>query len=297
MWMARCISPIISDGLGKIDLQGPRGGTDSRPPAAGCRRRIQAACPISLSRGVFPVPEAAKKWFCWMTAPPSCCHAPATPANSASNSFSPPTIRRPYGSGCLPAAGKAGTVALRPGGPRLPAHGGSAAPVPPGHRALALCRSSLALRPALGRKPERVHQVLSGERQPSGRGGPHLHLCLCRRKPAQGHGRRGKPRHRHSGPPAGPRSHLRQRHGHRPRKDGRIVSIATPDRPEGFKARGLCCGFVRVDRRLSPGDQVVLADARREIRVTIVTDIRPDRTARRPIQQLLHQEDSHERDQ
>lgn len=67
---------------------------------------------------------------------------------------------------------------------------------------------------------------------------------------------------------------------------GRVYSIASPDKPEGFVPRGLCCGFVRVEHPLETGDRVVLRDARRSITVTIVADIRPDRTARRSIKEM-----------
>jgi aminomethyltransferase len=71
------------------------------------------------------------------------------------------------------------------------------------------------------------------------------------------------------------------------RHEGRIYSINSPDRPTGFNARGLCCGFVRLTRPLNPGANVVLKDRRREITVEIVADIRPDRTARRPLGEFL----------
>ena len=64
------------------------------------------------------------------------------------------------------------------------------------------------------------------------------------------------------------------------RVDGKIYSIASPDKPEGFHARGLVCGYVRIDRSLAPGTKITLKDARRSIEVEIVTDIRPARTAR-----------------
>ncbi len=67
------------------------------------------------------------------------------------------------------------------------------------------------------------------------------------------------------------------------RVEGRIVSVASPGRPDGFKPRGLACGFVRCDREFLPGDRLVLKDARREIPVEIVRDIRPDRTARKAL--------------
>ncbi len=67
----------------------------------------------------------------------------------------------------------------------------------------------------------------------------------------------------------------------------RIVSIASPDKPENFRPRGLSCGFVRVKVRLSPGEIVELKDARRAIKVMIVEDIRPDRTARRSMHEMM----------
>lgn len=71
------------------------------------------------------------------------------------------------------------------------------------------------------------------------------------------------------------------------RVDGRICSIAGADAPPDFRPRGLCCGFVRVATRLDPGQTVRLRDRRREIEVEIVSDIRPDRTARKPLQRFL----------
>ncbi len=69
--------------------------------------------------------------------------------------------------------------------------------------------------------------------------------------------------------------------------EGRIYSIASPDKPENFKPRGLSCGFVKVKRRLTAGEAVELKDNRRTIKVTIVDDIRPHRTARRPIEEMM----------
>ncbi len=71
------------------------------------------------------------------------------------------------------------------------------------------------------------------------------------------------------------------------RHEGRIYSIADPDKPENFDPAGLSCGFVKVRMQLKPGDTVELKDRRRKLKVTIVEDIRPNRTARRPIQQML----------
>jgi aminomethyltransferase len=71
------------------------------------------------------------------------------------------------------------------------------------------------------------------------------------------------------------------------RHGDRIYSIASPDKPEEFKPKGLCCGFVKVKSKMAPGQIVEIKDNRRKLKVTIVDDIRPDRTARRPIAELL----------
>ncbi|MBN2283280.1 MAG: aminomethyl transferase family protein [Deltaproteobacteria bacterium] len=71
------------------------------------------------------------------------------------------------------------------------------------------------------------------------------------------------------------------------RVEGRIYSIASPEKPEGFSPRGLCCGFVKVNRRLDPEERIHLRDKRRSIEVMIATDVRPDRTARRPLGEML----------
>ncbi len=65
-----------------------------------------------------------------------------------------------------------------------------------------------------------------------------------------------------------------------------VYSIASPNRPEGFTPRGLSCGFVRVKRKLEQGETLELRDARRTITVEVTHDIRPDRTARVPIQKM-----------
>jgi aminomethyltransferase len=71
------------------------------------------------------------------------------------------------------------------------------------------------------------------------------------------------------------------------RRRGRVFSIASPDKPDDFKAGGLCCGFVRSRLKLIGGQAVALKDKRREIEVTIARDIRPDRTARRPMTEMM----------
>lgn len=65
---------------------------------------------------------------------------------------------------------------------------------------------------------------------------------------------------------------------------GEIVSVAGD---KNFQAKGLCCGFVLLDRPCSPGEQVVLTDGKRKINVEIRADVRPNRTARSPIGKML----------
>jgi len=71
------------------------------------------------------------------------------------------------------------------------------------------------------------------------------------------------------------------------RVDGEIFSIATDDKPETFVPRGLSCGFIKVNRMLEPGAIVMLTDGKRKIKVEIRNDVRPDRTARRPMKEMV----------
>ena len=71
------------------------------------------------------------------------------------------------------------------------------------------------------------------------------------------------------------------------RHEGRIYSIASPDKPENFDPRGLSCGFIKVRERRVAGDRVELKDRRRKLKATIVNDIRPDRTANRSIREMI----------
>ncbi|MCD6273458.1 MAG: aminomethyltransferase family protein [Deltaproteobacteria bacterium] len=64
------------------------------------------------------------------------------------------------------------------------------------------------------------------------------------------------------------------------RQKNRIYSISSPKKPDDFNAKGLCCGFIKVLKPLKYGEIVKLKDKRREIKVEVVSDIRPDRTAR-----------------
>ena len=66
-----------------------------------------------------------------------------------------------------------------------------------------------------------------------------------------------------------------------------IYSVTSPDKPLDFTPRGLSCGFVKVNRKLSVGERVILRGAKREISVEIADDIRPARTARKPIREML----------
>ena len=67
----------------------------------------------------------------------------------------------------------------------------------------------------------------------------------------------------------------------------RIYSVASPDKPQDFEPKGLCCGFILVREPLDYGQTVELQDQRRTIKVIVVKDIRPDRSARRPISDFL----------
>ena len=69
--------------------------------------------------------------------------------------------------------------------------------------------------------------------------------------------------------------------------DGKIVSINTPDLPDNIKIKGIACGFVMVSKQLEPGTQLTLKEGKRSITVTIVTDIRPDRTARKKLSHFI----------
>lgn len=71
------------------------------------------------------------------------------------------------------------------------------------------------------------------------------------------------------------------------RHGDRIYSMASSDKPADFVPKGLCCGFVKVRTRLELGQQVELRDKRRTIKVVIVDDIRPDRTARYPMREMI----------
>lgn len=75
------------------------------------------------------------------------------------------------------------------------------------------------------------------------------------------------------------------------RVDGEIFSItssAESGRPDDFSPKGLSCGFIRIDRNLAPGTEVILTDGKRKkIKVEIRGDVRPARTARRPMKEMI----------
>jgi aminomethyltransferase len=71
------------------------------------------------------------------------------------------------------------------------------------------------------------------------------------------------------------------------RYEGKIFSLATANKPEGLKIAGLSAGFIKVSEQLVPGTIVELKDARRAIKVSIETDVRPDRTARKALKSFL----------
>jgi aminomethyltransferase len=68
------------------------------------------------------------------------------------------------------------------------------------------------------------------------------------------------------------------------RVDGEIVSVAGQ---KDFQAKGLCCGFVLLDKKYLPGEQVILTDGKRKIKVEIRADVRPNRTARSSIKTMV----------
>jgi len=69
--------------------------------------------------------------------------------------------------------------------------------------------------------------------------------------------------------------------------EGRIVSVSSDNLPSGLKIKGISCGFIKVLKKLEPGTRVTLKEGKRAITVTIVTDIRPDRTARKKLETFI----------
>jgi aminomethyltransferase len=74
------------------------------------------------------------------------------------------------------------------------------------------------------------------------------------------------------------------------RVNNTIISLASSGedgKPEGFKPKGLCCGFVKLNTKLDIGTQVILTDGKRKLKVEIRDDIRPGRTARRTVAKMI----------
>lgn len=71
------------------------------------------------------------------------------------------------------------------------------------------------------------------------------------------------------------------------RHDGKIISIASGSLLPDVPIKGLSCGFVMVSKQLDPGMTLTLTEGKRSIAATLVTDIRPDRTARKKITHFL----------
>ena len=64
------------------------------------------------------------------------------------------------------------------------------------------------------------------------------------------------------------------------RVEDTVYSLASPEAPEGFKPKGLSCGFVRVTTSLEMGQEITLKDKRRSITVKVTKGLRPNRSAR-----------------
>lgn len=74
------------------------------------------------------------------------------------------------------------------------------------------------------------------------------------------------------------------------RVDGKIISMVTSEKdgkPADFQPKGLSCGFVKVEHKIDFGETVFLTDGKRKVRVEVRSDIRPDRTARLPMHQMI----------
>ncbi|MEI6243538.1 MAG: aminomethyl transferase family protein [Acidobacteriota bacterium] len=71
------------------------------------------------------------------------------------------------------------------------------------------------------------------------------------------------------------------------RHEGKIYSVASPNKPEGLAIRGLAAGFIKVNANLPVGTVVELKDNKRSIQVVIESDVRPDRTARKALKSFL----------
>lgn len=69
--------------------------------------------------------------------------------------------------------------------------------------------------------------------------------------------------------------------------NGNIVSIGSGNLPPDLKIKGISCGFVMVLKKMAPGSTLTLKEGKRTITATLVTDIRPDRTARKKMEHFI----------
>lgn len=71
------------------------------------------------------------------------------------------------------------------------------------------------------------------------------------------------------------------------RNGQQAVILAAPAPAGENRPAGLCCGFLKSRQPLRVGEVVLLRDQRRQLRVEIVAELRPHRTARRPLREML----------
>lgn len=71
-------------------------------------------------------------------------------------------------------------------------------------------------------------------------------------------------------------------------QENRIFSVASPDNPLDFQPKGLSCGFVKLNKAIPFSKELQLVDRRRSLKVRLVKDIRPDRTARKHFQDMVN---------
>jgi aminomethyltransferase len=67
----------------------------------------------------------------------------------------------------------------------------------------------------------------------------------------------------------------------------KILSVNSKDLPEDIKIKGISCGFIMVSEPQTPGTKLLLQEGKRKIKATVVTDVRPDRTARQKLDNFI----------
>jgi len=70
------------------------------------------------------------------------------------------------------------------------------------------------------------------------------------------------------------------------REEGKILSLNSPELPEGSKVKGLVAGFIKCDIPVALGSLIILKDGKRELKVEVVDNIRGNRTARKSIKHI-----------